>query len=575
MTMRNSRAARFGRACALAGLAALALTVGPAGAQEPAERPNILLIISDDIGIDVTSNMYPGLIESLVKQYGPSGHNHPNYEEIDGRPASTPTLDALARAGMSFTNVWVQPFCSPSRASILTGLFAAKTGVLDYTHWLSQTHRSFVQDLKNAGYRTAVFGKWHMAGLGRYPGMKPKEAGFDLYKGNLNGGIATYWDYDYHVQDETTPPDQYRTEKAPVKSLPDVAPTTYAPVVKAADTIEWITAQEAEDPERPWFVWLAFNLSHITGRQQPNPMAVPNIDTLDDVSRAEMEACGGEFGSANVGSCTDKALMRAMTNSMDTIIGKVLEAVDALDPNTYVIYIGDNGTWMFGERREFIDNMYITRRGRSKGTAYESGVRVPLVIRGPNIAAGSRSDEFVHGVDLFATILNLAGLDVPETVPNRNGDGVVSLDSVSLAPILFDGATQVRDPIEDYLLAETVNPVMNNMRHVGARNGTYKVVCRESASPTNCEFYNLADDPLEEYPLEKPQSCAVYDDGTSRPDEAGWHFCRLLRIVATESFLRPGYEMPPSSVPQRAGQGPRGGAQLPRRGGQGRGAAEG
>ncbi len=73
--------------------------------------------------------------------------------------------------------------------------------------------------------------------------------------------------------------------------------------------------------------------------------------------------------------------MRAMTNSMDTIIGKVLDVVDKLDPNTYVIYLGDNGTWMFGPQREFIDNMYITRRERSKGTTYESGVRVSMAIR--------------------------------------------------------------------------------------------------------------------------------------------------------------------------------------------------
>lgn len=529
-------------------LAVAIAVVSSAGAQEPSDgrRPNILLIISDDIGTDVTSNMYPGLIESLVEQYGPSGHGHPDYELIDGRPASTPTLDALARDGMSFTHAWVQPFCSPSRASMLTGLFAAKTGVLDYTNWLSQSHHSFVQDLKDkGGYSTAVFGKWHMAGLGRYPGMKPKEAGFDLYKGNLNGGIATYWDYDYHVQDETTPPHEWRTERPPVKSLPGIAPTTYAPVVKAADTIEWITAQEEENPDKPWFAWLAFNLSHITGRQQPNPMAVPNADTLDEVSRAEMEACGGTFGSANVGSCSDKALMRAMTNSMDTIIAKVLDVVDSLDPNTYVIYIGDNGTWMFGERREFIDNMYITRRNRSKGTAYESGVRVPLVIRGPGIEPGSRSDEYVHGVDLFATILDLAGLDVPETVPDRHGKGVVELDSVSLTPILFDGASGLRDPNEGYLLAETVNPVRNNLRHVGARNGTYKIVCAENATAESCEFYNLLDDPLEEYPLAKPDSC----NGALRPAAPEWHFCRLLDIVATKSFLQPGYEMPESSQP--------------------------
>src|SRR5512139_4352031 len=96
----------------LATLGFLAPAVQAAGASrtaatKPARRPNILLIIGDDIGIDVTSDMYPGLIDSLVKQYGPSGHNHPNYQMIKGRPASTPTLNRLAQSGMRFTQAWV------------------------------------------------------------------------------------------------------------------------------------------------------------------------------------------------------------------------------------------------------------------------------------------------------------------------------------------------------------------------------------------------------------------------------------------------------------------------------------
>jgi arylsulfatase A-like enzyme len=506
------------------------------------QRPNILLIIGDDIGLDVTTDMYPGLIDKLVKQYGPSGHNHPKYEMIDGRPASTPTLNALAKAGMRFTQAWVNPFCSPTRAAIITGLYSARTGVLDYTDYLTQNHHTFVQDLKEkGGYSTAVFGKWHMAGLGVYPGMKPKEAGFDLFLGNLHGGINTYFQYDYHIQDSTDPPDKYRTEKAPTRSLPGIKPTTYAPVVKAADAIKWITEQEEKNPEKPWFVWFAFNLSHITGSQRPNPMCVPNIDTLDEVSRKEMEACGGTFGSANAGTCSSEALMRAMTNSMDTIIGILLNAVDKLDPNTYVIYLGDNGTWMFGAQREFIDNMYITRKGRGKGTAYESGARVSMAIRGPRIKANSESNEWTHGVDLFPTILEIAGLEVPKTVPNKTGDGKIALDGVSLTPILFNDAKDRRDPNKGYLLTETVNPVIqvagSNLRHAGARNKTYKVLCATDAKTENCEFYNLIDDPLEEYPLAKPDSCADYKNGKWTTANQEWHFCRLQEILATESFL--------------------------------------
>jgi len=222
---------------------------------------------------------------------------------------------------------------------------------------------------------------------------------------------------------------------------------------------------------------------------------------------------------------------------MDTMIGRLIETVDSLDPNTYVIYLGDNGTWMFGPQREFIDNLYITRQGRSKGTAYESGVRVSMAVRGPGIKAGSRSDEWVHNVDLFSTILELAGLDVPETVPNRDGDGTVTVDSVSLIPVLFEGAKDRRDPDKGYLLSETINPVKQNLREVGARNATYKLICDENTETASCTFYNLVEDPLEEYPLEKPASCAGYQNGTWTPADPEWHFCRLQEVLATESFL--------------------------------------
>ncbi|MCC6201600.1 MAG: sulfatase-like hydrolase/transferase [Gammaproteobacteria bacterium] len=557
-----------------------AFVAGAPAAMAANTKPNILLIISDDIGFDATTEMYPGFIENLVKQYGPSGHNHPDYKMIQGHPASTPNLNALAKSGMKFSQAWVNTFCSPTRTSMLTGLYSVKTGVLDYLGYLSQTHRSFVRDLKEqGGYSTGLFGKWHIAGLGQYPGMKTKEAGFDIFLGNMHGGVQTYWEWDYHIQDSSDAPDQYRTEKAPIRSLPGIAPTTFAPVVKAADAIQWITEQETKNPDKPWFTWFAFNLAHITGQQQPNPMVIPNADTLDERSRKEMEAClgpDGQFGSALVGTCSSEALMRAMTNAMDTITGRLIETVDKLDPNTYIIYIGDNGTWMFGDKREFIDNMYITRRGRSKGTAYESGVRVAMAVRGPNIKAGTSSDEWVNGVDLFATILQLAGLDVPKTVPNRTGDGMVPIDSVSLTPLLFQKAQHLRDPDKDYQLAETVNPVSTvkpNLKQAAARNATYKVICDENPQTESCTFYNLKNDPLEEYPLAKPVSCADYSKGSWTPAKPEWHFCRLQEVLTKESFIgQPNYVK--SAVPQPAPAG-RGAGRGAGPGAAGRGAGPG
>ena len=517
-------------------------------AKKPDEqkKPNILLIIGDDFGVDVTSNMNPGLINDLEKKYGPTGHNHPDYKTIKGLPASTPRLDKLAREGMLFTNVWAHPFCSPTRAAILTGLFGKKTKVLTYADPLSQNHTSFVQKLKDeGGYSTALFGKWHLAGLpgnGRgpdYPGIKPKEAGFDLFEGNLHAAIKSYWDYDYHVQDDNTPVNEWRTETAPVRSLPGMKASNYAPLVKVADAIEWITKNEKENPEKPWFAWLAFNLSHTTIIQQPNAMAVPNADTLDKKSIDEMNSCGGKFGSNDAGNCSDEALMRAMTNSMDTLMGKLIDTVKELDPNTYIIYISDNGTPMYNMRGglNYIDNMYITRKGRGKGTAYESGALVPMVIKGPGIKANSMNDGIAHAADLFSTTLTLAGLEVPGEVSNSDGKGKVSLDSVSLTPILFDNKSSVRDPNKGYVLTECVNLMTNGTQHVGARNAKYKIVCAGGIESENCFFYNLEDDPLEEYPLEKPVSCENYAGNSWTPENPEWHYCRLVEVIKEDSYV--------------------------------------
>jgi arylsulfatase A-like enzyme len=504
-------------------------------------RPNIIIVIADDVGMDAMTNIYPGLIDNLVKKYGPSGLNHPDYKKIDGKPASTPVLDKFASQGMRFGNVWAHPFCSPTRATILTGLFAAKTKVVTYEDPLSSKHTSFAQILKDkAGYSTGIFGKWHMAGMpkgtGGYPGMKPKQAGFDIFKGNMHAAINTYWDWEYQIQDADTPADQWRTEKPPTKSLPGIAPTTFADVVKVADAIEWIKAKKAEDPNKPWFAWVAFNLAHATANQRPSAMCVPNADLLDAKATMEMKECGGTFGSNTVGKCSGEALMRAMTNAMDTLFGKLVDAVDAIDTNTYIIYISDNGTAMYGRPNlDFIDNMYITKKDRGKGTAYESGALVPMIIRGPKIAANSQNNSYAHVVDLFSTILEFAGLAPPKTVTDSNGTGTVPVDAVSLTPILFKKAKATRDPNTGYILNENKNLMKNNMRWVGAQNATYKVVCIDSTD--NCTFYNLVNDPIEEYPLPKPESCTNYTNGKWTPKDPQWHYCRLTDVVAKDSFL--------------------------------------
>ena len=225
--------------------------------------------------------------------------------------------------------------------------------------------------------------------------------------------------------------------------------------------------------------------------------------------------------------------MRAMTNSLDTVLGRLFDAVGAIDPDTYFIFIGDNGTPMYGRPGlDFIDNLYITRSGRGKGTVYESGALVPMFVSGPRIEPDSVSREFGHAVDVFATSLALAGLEMPERVSDSGGLREVPLAGRSLAPILFGEANTVRDPRTDIILTETHDLMRNGIREVGARNGTHKVLCTDSATPANCEFYSLVDDPLEEFPLPEPDRCDAGVDGVD------WHFCYLTNAIRTQSFLQ-------------------------------------
>ncbi len=532
------------------GTAALGLSAAtPTTAQVVTEaRPNILFIVLDDVGTDMTTSILPGEVERMLELYGPEGLNHPEFSRIQGGPASTPMLDSLASESLVFANAWAEPFCSPSRAAMLTGLYPERTDVLDYTSWLSQNHLSLVSLLKQQDYASAIIGKWHLSGLNDirpdappregplFPGMKPKEAGFDLFLGDMNGAIPDYWDYEVSIQDESSLPAEWRVEKQTPRSLPGIESTTFAPVVKVADTIDWIAQQESTDPDRPWFAWLAFNMVHILPAQPP--VVVPNRDTLNAEAAAEMEACGGEFGTTNLGSCSPASLNRAMMNATDTVIGRLLDAVDQMDPNTIVIVIGDNGTGQYGRPQvNFLDNLYLTYQGRGKGTAYESGVRVPLIVRGPGIVP-RRSDAIVHAVDMFSTIAEAAGARLPTRVPNRAGDGLLALDSVSLLPIMLGNRQEVRHPDLGYVIAQGNSPLAGNRMQASVRNARYKLLCTrsESGGDEGCEFYNMITDPLEEYPLPAPASCENHTLATPQSDEA-WQYCFLKNVMDTETVI--------------------------------------
>ncbi|MYF70489.1 MAG: sulfatase-like hydrolase/transferase, partial [Proteobacteria bacterium] len=214
------------------------------------------------------------------------------------------------------------------------------------------------------------------------------------------------------------------------------------------------------------FLWFAFNLAH-------TPMHIP--------PREFWQADYADVDSSRMPPESWRAAFEAMVEAMDTQIGRLLAALSpAVRDNTYVIFMGDNGTWGPVIGPPF-------RNGRAKGTVYEGGINVPLIVTGPDVAGGSVSEALVNSTDLFVTIMEMAGMDPGQAVPEE-----VTHDSVSFFEALSaPGASSRREWIY-------VDEFFGGFDGVeGAdyamRNDRYKLVRFEGVE----EFYDLREDPYE------------------------------------------------------------------------------
>lgn len=443
---------------ALALLAASTITFAQTNA-----APNILVIIADDMGV-----------ETLGK-FG-----------LGTDPATTPTLDALADQGMIFTNTWAQAMCSPTRATILSGRYGFRTGVGSPTgrdhvagplpdppdippnllelsprvgavpgagfpgaSWgLRSDEVTLPQALGtriNVNYDRAAFGKWHLADSRNGWENHPNLAGFDHYSGLLTCCTQSYFSWQ-HLENG---------------SFSDRS--GYGPSDKVNDAIAWLGSVSSRTD--PWFLWLAFNTPH-------TPIHLPPAD-LRSSQYADIE-------SADDMVPDQRRVFHAMLEAMDTEIGRLLNQLgpDALE-NTYVIFIGDNGT----------DNRVVAPPfdpGRAKSSLYNGGIHVPLLIAGPGIPAGSVSSALTNSADLYATILEVAGVELTDVVPDD-----VHVDSVSLVPYFSDPQ---RESIREWIYADSF--VTDNGVTSGSytmRNQQYKLLVNQG----NEEFYDLQSDPYE------------------------------------------------------------------------------
>ncbi|MDX9755690.1 MAG: sulfatase [bacterium] len=359
-------------------------------------RRNIILITVDDLGW------------SDLPSYGGDFHE-------------TPHLDRLAREGLRFTDAYASsPVCTPTRASILTGLHPAR---LHMTIWreaalnppppralqpppavadLPLSHVTIAEQLRQAGYHTAHIGKWHVGGAAYYP----ETQGFDLnIGGTIWGAPPTYFA-------------PYRGGRNPEQEL------RYIPGVPFAKPGEYLTDRLTDEAIRfmqsaadfPFFLNLAYYTVHTP--MEGKPEYKQEFETKRDPA----------FHHQNV----DYA---AMLRSLDENVGRLRAALQALglEQDTAVLFVSDNGGYINRYKGQRVTSNYPLRSG--KGSLYEGGIRVPLLMHVPGLTQpGTVCHEPVISMDLYPTILALAGIN---TSP---------CDGHDLVPLLRDPSSSLPRP---------------------------------------------------------------------------------------------------------------------------------
>jgi arylsulfatase A-like enzyme len=329
-----------------------------------ASRPNVILILTDDQG------------------YGDI-RSHGN-ELID-----TPNLDRLAADGARFEHFFVSPLCAPTRASVLTGRYHIRTGVINVSNNLEimRPEETTVAELFKAnGYQTALFGKWHN---GEHYPYNPNGQGFDEFIGFCAGHIGNYFDPVLEHNDGTIETEGFITD------------------VLTDKAIDWIETNK----DAPFFCYIPYNAPH-------TPFQVP--DSYYDKYAAR-------------GCDVKTATLYGMVENIDDNIGRLFQRLEklGLEENTIVLFLTDNGP-------NTRDRYNAGMKG-SKGSVDEGGVRVPLFVRWPGkITPGTLVQELAAHIDLLPTLADLCGIDIPESL---------QLDGMSLKPALIDNQAIPNDRI--------------------------------------------------------------------------------------------------------------------------------
>lgn len=315
---------------------------------EESHKPNVIIIVTDDQGW--------GDIESHGNEY-----------------VNTPSLNQLKKESVSFERYYVSPLCAPTRASLLTGKYHARTGTIGVTKGLERMNTEEVtlaEAFKENGYRTGIFGKWHN---GEHYPENPLGQGFDRFVGFCAGHWNNY--FNTEIQDQSSM----------------VQFKGYLPDFLTQKAIEFINLEQ----KKPFFCYIPFNTPH-------TPHQVP--DELFDKYKSK-------------GLSDELAAIYGMVENMDGNVGKILDLLkeNALEENTILIFMSDNGP--NGVR--FNGGM----KGK-KGQVHEGGVRSPLFIKWDgSLQAGKVVKQLAAHIDIFPTLIDLCDLKMSST-PSFDGSSL-------------------------------------------------------------------------------------------------------------------------------------------------------
>lgn len=471
------------------------------------DRPNILLIVADDLGF------------SDLGSYG---------SEI-----STPTLDALAKRGVRFTSFYTAPTCSPTRAMLLSGtdhhlaglggmaemMPASQRGKPGYEGFLNDQVWSFPAVLQDAGYRTYMAGKWH---LGHKPKHSPPARGFGKSFALHDGGASHF--ADAWGLTPTMPDTHYTLNGETIMPAADF----YSTRSFTRTISDWLTHDSAADT--PFFAYVAYTAPH-----DPLHVEHGDIDAYKGVydagyaaiARARLErlkargTIKGDIpltltqddwdalsGAQKRTQARSMELYAAMVEDMDRDIGHLLDAINELGAleNTIIVFLSDNGPagvtlHFYGNLEEDFNNE-LDNMGRPgsfisygpqwarvsaapfsgmKGSVREGGIRTPLIIAGPGIAGGQTNASPTHVSDIAPTLLAMTGTALPRAADKlgMSGKALVSLLRGDTLSVRGDG----------------IALGFEFMDRKAIRSGAWKAIYAEKTQQWT--LFNLIDDPAE------------------------------------------------------------------------------